>query len=310
MIEHMSLQTVSQSLYGGFLCVDESWVIDQSNKVIGDWFPQQKTMVGRECFSVLFHRDKPCEDCPLYSHHKEGVKREEIHRASPYNSLYLEVSCYSLWDLEKRDRLGALSFVWDITEEKREGDSLKKKEEQLFLTMESMFDGLIATNREGFIFRMNSKAQELTGWSFEEVEGEKIESILKIDNISTEESFEDFVESVLEIDKTNYLFNTTTLKRKDGKEVPITLTVTPIIERDGEIEGVILHLSYQTKMHETREALQKSEKEKALILNSISESCVLYDVEKRIMWMNKKAEELAGCKGSEVIGSPCYSIWF
>ncbi len=55
--------------------------------------------------------------------------------------------------------------------------------------------------------------------------------------------------------------------------------------------------------------LKKSEKEKSLILNSISEFCIYYNLEMRIEWANKAAKEAFGLPDAELVGKECYEVW-
>jgi PAS domain S-box-containing protein len=55
--------------------------------------------------------------------------------------------------------------------------------------------------------------------------------------------------------------------------------------------------------------LKKYEKEKALVLESISELIVFQDKEQNILWVNKAAAESVEKTQEELIGEKCYSVW-
>jgi len=55
--------------------------------------------------------------------------------------------------------------------------------------------------------------------------------------------------------------------------------------------------------------LKKYEKEKALVLESISELIVFQDKEQNILWLNKAAADSVEKTQEELIGEKCYSVW-
>lgn len=56
-------------------------------------------------------------------------------------------------------------------------------------------------------------------------------------------------------------------------------------------------------------ALRKAEQEKTLILSSMSERVLFYDLNMRIIWANRAAEELAGLTSEQMVGRSCYEVW-
>ena len=57
------------------------------------------------------------------------------------------------------------------------------------------------------------------------------------------------------------------------------------------------------------EALRVSEREKAIILDNMSEQLIYQDKEMRVLWTNKAACEPVGKAPEELVGHHCYEIW-
>jgi PAS domain S-box-containing protein len=76
-----------------------------------------------------------------------------------------------------------------------------------------------------------------------------------------------------------------------------------LIRREGNWQIIE---SYES--NQAREALRKSEREKALILDNISEMVLFQDTEQRILWANKSAHEAIGLPPEQLIGRLCYEI--
>jgi PAS domain S-box-containing protein len=65
-----------------------------------------------------------------------------------------------------------------------------------------------------------------------------------------------------------------------------------------------------TELDNRKEELQKSEEEKAAILNNMSELVIYHDVNMRILWANKVVSELTNLTYEELIGKHCYQLWY
>ncbi|MCS7286253.1 MAG: ATP-binding protein [Anaerolineae bacterium] len=59
----------------------------------------------------------------------------------------------------------------------------------------------------------------------------------------------------------------------------------------------------------TQAALARSEKEKSLVLEGVSDLVTLQDLDLRIQWANKAAGDSVGKKPEELVGRHCYEIW-
>lgn len=308
MQERVSLHSILQHISDGLTCIDSGFTIGFVNHSLERWYSTRSSLEGKRCYQVYFHRREPCIECPLLSLSKEEQERGEISAPPPYDSLELGLSCYPLRDSEIGEGVGGVNLVREIREKERRVP-LSGNEKDLFFILQSIGDGVISTNREGYIEHMNPQAKKLTGWSSEAV-GRRTREVFSIFHSLTYEPIHDPVEYVLDTKRDLHRVNHVTLRSRDGRERPITFHASPMRDREREFHGVVLVFTDHTIMLQTEQALQTSEEEKTLILNSISETCVLYDLHKRIIWMNKKAEELIERDAEDLKGSHCYNAWF
>ena len=65
----------------------------------------------------------------------------------------------------------------------------------------------------------------------------------------------------------------------------------------------------KTQIRNFSPILKKYEKEKALVLESISELIVFQDKKQNILWLNKAAADSVQKSQDELIGEKCYSVW-
>ncbi len=113
-------------------------------------------------------------------------------------------------------------------------------------TLNSIGEGLIATDTKGNIKFMNPKAEALTGWNEEEAEGKEVNKVFQIISAKTRKRIKNPVEKVLKYKKMQQFTNHTLLVSKSGNETPISDCAAPIIN-NGKIEGAVLVFQDDTK---------------------------------------------------------------
>lgn len=131
--------------------------------------------------------------------------------------------------------------------------------EEFQTTIYSIGDGVITTDNEGMIRRMNPMAEALTGWSEAEARGRRLSDVFRIINEESRSEVENPVSKVLREGMITGLANHTILIARDGTERPIADSGAPIRNQEGEIIGVVLVFSDQTEARRMQKALRASE---------------------------------------------------
>ncbi len=152
----------------------------------------------------------------------------------------------------------------DITERVAAQKQLEDSEEQLRITLNSIGDAVIATDREGNIVMMNPLAEKLTGWHLEEAKGEKLDTVFMIVNAVSRKKVENPVKKVLEKGETVGLANHTVLCSKDGAEYHIADSGAPINDNEGNIRGVVLVFRDITEKYLLEEQIRQTQKMDAI----------------------------------------------
>ena len=180
-----------------------------------------------------------------------------------------------------RDQNGEVAFfdctLEDITERKQMEEALRKSEESLFITLNSISDGVIATDREGRITRMNPTAEHLTGWSLAEAVGLPLTRVFQIFNVITGEVVPDPIKGVLHKGAAADLVNHTALLARDGTMRQIADSAAPISDSKGNTSGVVLVFSDVTEEYATRQALQESELRNRALLDAIPDLMFIFN---------------------------------
>lgn len=131
---------------------------------------------------------------------------------------------------------------------------------RLEVTLYSIGDAVIATDKDGRITLMNKIAEELTGYTREEAVGMPLQEVFHIINEKTREPAENPVKRVLETGRIEGLANHTALISKDGTERSIADSAAPITDETGEIFGVVMVFRDITEKQKMEEELLKAKK--------------------------------------------------
>lgn len=117
---------------------------------------------------------------------------------------------------------------------------LDQAKQKLEVTLMSIGDAVIASDERGRITLMNSVAETLTGWRLDEAAGQPVEKIFHIVNEETRAPVESPVSHVLRTGTIASLANHTILVGKQGQEIPIDDSGSPIRDRRNRLLGVVL----------------------------------------------------------------------
>lgn len=205
--------------------------------------------------------------------------------------------------LKREDKPPVLITVAsNITERKRHERELYSANKLSETTLNSIGDAVITTDAKGLINRMNSIAEGLTGWSFNDAEGQPVKNIFNIVNASTRMPIKNPVEKVLATGKTVFLSNHTTLIGKNGTEHQIADSAAPIQSSGSEILGMVLVFNDVTEQYKLRESLFKREQEQREILNSMIDGVITINEQNMVKTFNHSAEKMFCYSADELIG--------
>jgi PAS domain S-box-containing protein len=118
--------------------------------------------------------------------------------------------------------------------------ALAENRKLLSTTLASIGDGVIATDEKGLVAFMNPVAETLTGWSLEDAVGKPLEAVFNIVDEQTRAKGESPLAKALRKDETAEIAHHSALIKKDGAEIPIDDSGSPIRDDRGNLIGVVI----------------------------------------------------------------------
>jgi PAS domain S-box-containing protein len=184
---------------------------------------------------------------------------------------------------------GAVNCLFDITERKRAETAAMR----LAAVVQSSRDAVAAKNLNGIITDWNQSAERIFGYKPKEIIGKSILTLIPKDRQSEEQ------EILRKARRGESLDHYETLRRrKDGKVIDVSLTISPIKGPKGEIVGVSKIARDITKQKQTERRLA----EQARLLDLTTDAIFIRDMRDRITFWNRGAKELYGYSAEETLG--------
>ena len=140
---------------------------------------------------------------------------------------------------------------------KQREEDLRKSEQHLAITLNSIGDAVIATNVAGLIAHMNPTAERLTGWPLADALGQPLPDVFRIISTETRLPALNPVHKVMERGEVVGMANHTALLARDGTEYQIADSAAPIRNAADQIVGVVLVFSDVTEKYRAEQALHQ-----------------------------------------------------
>lgn len=177
--------------------------------------------------------------------------------------------------------------------------------ENLYVTLNSIGDGVISTDINGNVTQMNPIAEKMCGYKLEEAKGKPLVEVFNIVNAETRQEVVNPVAKVIQSGQIIGLANHTVLISKDGTEYQISDSAAPIKNKDGDIYGVVLVFSDVTMQYNMIKALRDSEERFQMLFQQAPLGYQSLDFDGNFIDVNQQWLNTMGYERNEVIGK-----WF
>ena len=189
----------------------------------------------------------------------------------------------------------------DISERKRIERALRNSEEYLAITLNSIGDGVIATDKYGVITRMNTVAEKITGWSSTEAFGRNLFDVFNISENKNEASPKNLFECLINPDQELGISDQAVLYSREGNEYRVSFSGASIKNEDGYVLGVVLAFRDETEEYKKDRLIKENQE----ILNTVVRTSpigIAMSVNRTMTWINQRMEEITGYPSEELVG--------
>ena len=171
------------------------------------------------------------------------------------------------------------------------------------ITLQAIGDAVISTDAEGRVDLMNPVAEALTGWPQTEAHGRKLQEVFPIVNEHTRAPVDDPVARVLKEGTVVALANHTVLLARDGSEIPIADSGSPIRDEEGNTIGVVLVFKDQSSERQYQKKILESEKKYRLLTDNTLDAIWTMNMDLEFTYINPAIQTLTGHKQEEWAGT-------
>ncbi|MFB2937675.1 PAS domain S-box protein [Aerosakkonemataceae cyanobacterium BLCC-F154] len=186
-----------------------------------------------------------------------------------------------------------IAIIRDITDKKKSEASLLQQAQ----IIDQIHDAVISMNLSGYINTWNKGAERLYGYSAAEIAGKHI-SILYPDpycKLLQKDLF------LLVLERGNYEIEQR-LRKKDGEELDVHLSLSLLKDSQGLITGIISYGMDITQRRQAEIALRQRQQELKELIENAPDIITRFDRQLRHLYVNTAAEEVTGIAPKAFLG--------
>ncbi|HEV2485618.1 MAG TPA: PAS domain S-box protein [Terracidiphilus sp.] len=197
--------------------------------------------------------------------------------------------------------------VWTgftVDRSERERRLGKETADRLASIVECSNDAIIGKTTEGIVTNWNPAAEAIYGYSAQEIIGEPISKIIPP---GRQEEFETILAKIRQGQRISHY--ETERVRKDGQVVPVSLSVSPVKDKAGNLVGVSTITRDITERKRAEEKLRQASLHARSLIEASLDPLVTISKDGKIMDVNRATEMVTGVERDKLIGSD-FSSYF
>jgi PAS domain S-box-containing protein len=295
-----------------YTCDAQGCIVLYNQAAVDLW--GRKPEIGKDqwCGSWRIYRPDgsplPLDECPMAVCLREGraVRGEEIVIERPDGSRrHVLPHPEPLFDASGAV-VGAVNMLIDITERQE----AERARAHLAAIVTSSDAAIVGKNLQGVVTSWNRAAEQLFGFSAEEMIGQPVLRIIPPNRRDEEAKILERIARGQTVEPYE-----TIRRRKDGTEVTISLTVSPIIDSHGRVIGaskiardISEHKRAEQALLQSRQDLRRALEYQEAVVNNMGEGLYTVNREGIVTSMNPAAEKLFGWTSDEVLGRKMHDV--
>jgi two-component system, LuxR family, sensor kinase FixL len=188
-------------------------------------------------------------------------------------------------------------FVFAAAQEITARKRLQVEMGRLASIVESSDDAIMDMTLDGVIVSWNRAAEKIYGYSSEEVKGRTATLLVPTDLI------DEMARILADVRRAGSVLRMETVRlHKDGRTIPVALTVAPVRDPAGQLAGASIISRDISQLKHAESALRENATKTTAILSTMVDSVITIDEHGIIDSANPAAERLFGYSFSEIVG--------
>jgi PAS domain S-box-containing protein len=173
----------------------------------------------------------------------------------------------------ERNELGKVIRIvgvnWDVTAQRQMAADLEQQHELLRVTFRSIGDAVITTDAVQCVTWLNPVAEQMTGWSEQQAQGQPLSDVYRIVSERTQLPLVNPVATCLQSEQTVALNDHAVLISKHGQPCSIEESAAPIRDERGSILGAVLVFHDVSRQRQQQLQVESALSEKELLLKEV-----------------------------------------
>ena len=186
-----------------------------------------------------------------------------------------------------------------MTRADKAGSQTEEHNRELAAIVSSSDDAILSKDLAGVIVTWNKGAQDLYGYTAQEMIGRPITTVIPEHLHAESRQFLPEIAAGRRVTR-----DETVRRRKDGSLVQVSLVISPISNTEGRIVGASAIARDITQRKRTEDALRESQQHLTGIIDSAMDAIITVDEQRCIVLFNAAAEKMFRCSATEAMGQP------
>ncbi len=236
-------QAIIRDIRDGILTFGKDGVITSFNPGAEQIFNINGQAIIGQHFSSLLHPDEPALSiCRKQNNIQDACialnqKKELLGLRADKDPFHMEVTI-SKGNLSQQEQYTA--SIRDISEKRIIEDQLFQEKERALVTLESIADGVITTNKQGKIEYLNAAAELFTGWTLADATGQAFSEVYQAHDEISGQQLGSILDQPLNQNLPISDSGTYNVHSRHGDQHTVQHTAAPIKNRNGRIMGAVV----------------------------------------------------------------------
>jgi two-component system, LuxR family, sensor kinase FixL len=254
-VDNLFLETLFNGIDEEIMVLDADYrVLNVNRSFLERHGISKKDAVGKKCFEVTYHAEKPCDQenrlCPLKRAAQTGKRVEVTHLREDGKSGTKEIIriMYPLI-VEEAEIKYFIEIARDVTDYRRLIRKLQGSEKKFRAILDTATDAILSIDEDQKIVLFNNAAQRIFGYTRKEILGKDLNMLVPPQYGDHRRLVKDFLKRRIPkiTDKTLSL----TARRKNGEKFPIEMGLSYLkMEQVVTFTAIIRDISEQKKLEE------------------------------------------------------------